>query len=273
MADWPIANDAAQYERSSLASASDYGVTVTSNASANTKGAWAELHAALPFEVQGVYLQVTANSTASDYAIDLGIGAGGSEQVIIANWMVSAVRRMGQSIFWPIHIAKGTRVAARMQSGATASPTLQVNGLFMSAGWGHTPGFSFCETYNFNAANTSVTTGNYDPGGTANTKASYITIGTTTRHIRALNMMFDPRNAAATSAIWRCDIAIGATPDIIFPDLTLINETTMDELGQRAFGPFPVNIPPGTAIKFRAQCTITDATDRIMRHIHMYGMG
>lgn len=272
MADWPIANDAAQYTASSLAGASSYGVNVTANASANTKGTWAEFHPALPFECQGLYLQIPGTNVAAQYSIDIGIGATSAEQVLIADWAVASVRYSGQSLFWPVHIAKGTRVALRSQC-STGGSALQVNGLFMSAGWGHMPGYSSVETYNFSAATTGSTTGNLDPGGTINTKSAYITIGTTVRQIRALNIMLDIRNAAASTYNWRCDVAVGATPDIIIPDLSLLAEITADELSQRTFGPFPVNIPPGTAIKFRAQCSGADATDRLIRNIHMYGFG
>lgn len=271
MADWPVANDATQYERSILSSGSVYGVTVTANASANTKGNWAEMHAALPFECQGFYVQQSSSSAVQQLS-DIGIGPNGSEQVLVANWATATVRASGQSIFFPVYIAKGTRVSMRTQASTGGGGSV-FNMLFMSAGWGHMPGYSFCETYNANTATSGSTTGNLDPGGTANTKSSYITIGTTTKQIRALNIMLDIRNAAATTANWRCDVAVGATPDILIPDLSLLVETTMDDLTQRAFGPFPVSIPPGTDIKFRAQCSITDATDRILRNIHMYGMG
>lgn len=270
MAEWPL-QKAAQYTASTLSGASAYGVNVTTGA-ANTKGStWTELHPALPFECHGIYTVIPGMNTADQYAIDFGIGASTAEQTLIPNWCVAAVRFSAQAMFWPIHIGKGVRVSARAQAG-NATLTLQVHALFMSAGWGGMPGYTFCEVYNF-ASSTTGSTNTFDPGGSANTKPAYITLGTTTRDIRALNVMIDIRNSAASTFNWRWDLAVGATPDIIIPDFPLLSETTSDELGQRSFGPFPVFIPAGTAIKFRAQCSGTDATDRLLRNIHVYGMG
>jgi hypothetical protein len=60
------------------------------------------------------------------------------------------------------------------------------------------------------------------------------------------------------------DVAIGASGSekIILPNLFMTTHTTSDEIAPSVFGPYSVYIPSGTRLAVRAQCSITDATDR-----------
>lgn len=99
------------------------GVTVTSNASAHTKGAWAEISSSSPRDFRGFW--VSTMDTASPpignmfMLIDIGIGAAGSEIVIIPDLFYRYINTSGFGFsfrYFPVPIKAGTRIAARMQA-------------------------------------------------------------------------------------------------------------------------------------------------------------
>jgi hypothetical protein len=270
MPDWPIGGSDGQIMTSSTLTSTTYGVTLTASGSINTKGSWTEMHAAVPYDVSGVYVQVVTNLSGVGYVLDIGIGANPNETVIIPNigWVTSRANYGGPHPFFPIAIAKGTRVSARIQA-TSASAQCIVNLLFLSSGFGSTPPFSRITPYGINLTGQPPTT--IDPGGTANTKGSWVTLPPTTNYIRSLIMLLCMNNAAVTSALWTIDVGIGSTPQIVLADLAMRAETTMDEVTQQVHGPFPLSIPPGLDLKVRAKCSITDATDRLIR-CALYGL-
>ncbi len=99
-------------------------VTVTANATPHTVGAWMELIASNGAETQwlGVTaLNTSASGTDTAALLDIGIGAGGSEVVVVASLPVGfANTTPGYFHLVPLRIAKGARVAARMRATITA---------------------------------------------------------------------------------------------------------------------------------------------------------
>lgn len=267
MADWPLAQSDGQIYEPAVITSSTYGVTPIAGTAA--KGSWVEVHPALPFDVAGFHIQAISNGDAASYVIDVGIGANTAEVVLLADWYFGAPRggQAGQSSFFPVAIPKGKRVALRVRSSTNGSGIVTMM-QFMSAGSVYGPSFSRITTYGISGADTA----DVDPGGSANTKGSWVTVAASVNRIRSMIINFNLINTAATTALWRVDIGIGATPQIVFPDLALAANTTNDELGQQSFGPFPMQIPAGVALKVRAQCNITDATDRVLRICAIYGM-
>ena len=115
------------------------GATVTGNAAANTKGAWAQLIAAAAvtedFWVVGV--QATLNMV-DEYMIDIGFGAAGAEAALITDLPVEmntrAVTAAGETdrihaaacLPYPIKVAANTRIAARLATVGGGSDTADV---------------------------------------------------------------------------------------------------------------------------------------------------
>ena len=100
------------------------GTTLDAGASANAKGAWAELDASTSedidyFVVLAAHNRNTAIGAASNFLIDIGTGAAASETVLVANipynQNIQEQLTTPQAAFFEA-IASGTRVAARCQS-------------------------------------------------------------------------------------------------------------------------------------------------------------
>lgn len=111
-----------------LGVSSNRGVAVNAGASANTKGAWAEITSSTADFIKGLLVQIDENAntilTTGQFLIDIGIGGAGSEVVIIPN-IPAATHSTDDFIayshtdFYPIEIPPGTRIAARCQSSIT----------------------------------------------------------------------------------------------------------------------------------------------------------
>lgn len=102
------------------------GVSIDPGGSANTLGGWTQIVASTNRRARGFVLliggQGNTNTLAGDWLYDVGIGAGGAEQVVLQYWHVN-VRAAGNvhpqphcSPFIPIPIGAGTRIAVRSQS-------------------------------------------------------------------------------------------------------------------------------------------------------------
>lgn len=112
------------------ATATDRGTQISSSATANTKGSWAEIVASTAKDYAGIfgYLGSAGDSGAGNERrlVDIAIGSAGSEQVIIPNWFHSFENLADQNvpfltpIFWT-PIASGTRIAARSQQDLTSN--------------------------------------------------------------------------------------------------------------------------------------------------------
>jgi hypothetical protein len=79
-------------------------------------------------------------------------------------------------------------------------------------------------------------------------------------------------NTARTSCFWLVDFAIGGagSEKIVIPDFLVRGHVSSDDV-YPMWSPFmPMAIPAGTRIAARAQCSITDATDRLIE-VMMYG--
>lgn len=98
------------------------GTLITSNAAANTKGAYATLIASTNFDVWGMMVIFSSSITAAtirNHLVDIAIGAAGSEQVIAANMLAGNAGQGGSpAYFLPLFVPKGTRISARGQDQA-----------------------------------------------------------------------------------------------------------------------------------------------------------
>ena len=109
------------------------GVVLDPGASANTKGAWAQVAAVTSFSYRWMLLDITHPAvlgTSVQWFVDLGIGSGGSEIVAIPDRMMYGNANT-DTFFNPIYsfpcnIPAGSRLAARAQSSYTTATQREV---------------------------------------------------------------------------------------------------------------------------------------------------
>jgi hypothetical protein len=247
----------------------------TANASANTKGTWVETFSATAFDAMGLDISPVGLGTNADRLVDIGIGAGGSELVIIPDLLVQrSGGGRGAHIFFPLKIPEGSRISHRSQA-TTGSATTLVGITLIAGGFvGHHASCSICKSYGPTAADSGGVS--IDPGGTAGTKGAWVQVPTTTTTdpvIRKLVIAFgNQANTARAACHWLLDVAIGAggSEQTILSNLHIKAETN-NMMEPPFIGALPVVIPAGSQISARASCSITDATDRTF-DIAFYGL-
>jgi hypothetical protein len=277
LADWPYniptshvfaADTQVDYTTSNL-------TLITTGAVAHTKTAWSEVCASTPFAVSAFILR-TITYYEGDYFTDVAIGSSGNETIIVNNayggnpYYLSAPRQP-YDFFFPVAIPEGTRISMRVQSIETARDFATQIILIGSAGL-HAS-YSKVTTY---GADTSDTGGvEIDPGAVANTKGSWteITSSTNEQWGGFILTLGGKNNTTRDHTLWLLDLAIGGSGSevILIPDYGIGNVAAMDRVAPVASSFFPVFIPKGTRISVRAQCDLTDATDRLFDVI-IYGV-
>lgn len=247
---------------------SAYGIALTANASNNVKGAYSQLVASTPQDAYGLLIQIQGSST-GDHLIDIAIGAAASEQIIAAN-IVHARQigntRRGSYALIPGFIPSGTRLSAREQCSTGGANALIAIILLPAIGPFSLANLTRMTNY---GGNTTTSGGvSIQPGGTINTKGAYSQISSsTTNPMRWAVLMFgNQANAARANTAnnsWTVDVAIGSAGNetIIVPDV-FIGAGAADSVVVPILVSIPTNIPSGTRVAVRAQCTINDATDR-----------
>lgn len=239
--------------------------TITSGGSANTKAAsYTELLAATTYDSYGLYVALTVNNASRDYLCDIGIGAAAAETALIPDLAYSGnVDTEVRGYACPIFVPGGTRISARCQA-TIGSSGLVVHVVPLPLNRPDRGGLPvFCEAYGAAAGDSGGVS--VDPGATINTKGSYSTLGTTTRRLSYISFGIGGQtNTVRSAATWFMDIALALGSDVVvYPDIPVYAFTTHDTVRPHAIGPFPCDIPSGTVIKARSQCTINDAADRL----------
>lgn len=270
--DWSTLGAAVLNTVGEVASASE-GTNVTPNATANTKGSWTEIVASTPQQADGIWV-IAGFVGIADYLLSIAVGASGSEQTIIDNlYLNGASGGNGETnaYFFPIHIPAGTRIAAQSQASAASMSSVRLEIILLTYDFLQTAPLSRVTTYGAAPADSGGVS--VDPGGTAHTKGAYSEIvASAAAPLRRLLVLFgNQANAARTTCKWLVDIAIGAggSETIVVADL-FVHGSGFELLFPQAVS-FPVSIPAGSRLAVRAQCNITDATDRLFDVI-LYGV-
>lgn len=244
-------------------SASSRGTQITSSASANTKGSYAEIVSSTPNAAAGFVLLLYAESSNNrDHLVDIAIGGSGSEQVIIANlpYCTAGGDSLTMGVYVPIAIPAGTRLAARNQS-SSGSQGLRVEVVLVDAPWGES--LQRSETEGSDTSDSGAAS--VDPGASANTKGSYtqLTASSGIGAKYALIVMGNQAQSARVAAGWLVDIAIGGagSEQVIIPDIEV---GVLANHGVYAVLAIPVRIPAGSRIAARAQCSSNTATVRLI---------
>jgi hypothetical protein len=117
-------------------SSTTLGTAVDPGATASTKGAWVQLSASLTNDLNGFFLCFDVRGATNGTVgggfftyVDVGIGASGSEKVILSNFMVPFYMITGVTMclpghtpYFPIPIRAGQRLAVRAASDTNVSP-------------------------------------------------------------------------------------------------------------------------------------------------------
>lgn len=239
----------------------------------NAKGNWTQLIAALAYDTDWLHVMLHDDNLPNNLW-DIGVGANPNEKVVVSNLLFNG--RGGSEnyghLLLPIHLTKGQRLVARKQS-ATNNGVGYIIAQPMGPTFASGDRFQRCTTYGANTADSGGA--DLDPGGSANTKGTWQQIvASTTNPMRALAVGLGTRGNAVIGVLtrWLIDIGIGANPNekVLIPNIGYIAGTS-EVYGPPLCGPFFVSVPAGTRISARAQCTNTDATDRLL-DIIVYGM-
>lgn len=125
------AGGGATFDYPEQAQTSGATINVAASSTINTKGAWVELIASTTATTDWLSMLIVTQASGTDTSslLDIGIGASGSEQVLIEN-MAAGFMTINATfyspIMLPVRIASGTRIAARSQS-TTASRNVPVS--------------------------------------------------------------------------------------------------------------------------------------------------
>lgn len=231
----------------------------------DTKGAWAELAASTGIDAKTIVIGIIGNAlSGGEWLIDLGIGASGSEVVLIPNILHS------QSVIHPEYycfecdIPSGTRISARAErTGGTTS----LRGAILISDTRIPELSTYAYTTHGQELGSDPIAVTIDPGSTVHTKGAYIELASSVAadcRVIALKMGHDGTNLNRTDALWAIDLAKGAAGSevIVVPDLWFKGDATGDALPTN-----PVVLPgsdfQSQRLSIRARCSITQATDRL----------
>lgn len=262
MPDFSLCGGRNRYENAGSNAADSAAVTITSNAAANTKGPYGQLIASTAFNTTRIFLSYKTSFT-DPFLFDVAVGAAASEQVVIAN-IQGVARDQGVYASLPLYVPAGSRISARCQD-AGGIRAMEIGAVLSGEGFEMQAPLSRVTTYGANTADSGGTS--IDPGGVAHTKGAYSQLSASiTSRIRQLYLAFGEQDdlARATSD-WLLDIAVGAaaSEEIFVPDIYLHLASQLDTFGYGMMGPFPVNIPKGSRLAARSQCSGIDASDRL----------
>lgn len=256
MGDWPLLAGGNVAESDGRVAASSTMVAIT-GAGSYAKGSWAQLIAATEFEADAIIVWAAMAGNQRTGLVDIGIGTGGSEQVLIPNLTVSrAFDAAAEGLFTavlPVRVPAGSRVAARLASAGADSGYAGVT--LIGGGPGVPSGFQRATDYGTNTGAASGTS--VDAGASANAKGSWVQLVASTTHpIRSLLVMAHAAGSSGSAGRHLLDIAIGASnsEEVILANLVVQKSYAW---APGWIGPIPVSIPAGTRIAACAQCSVT----------------
>jgi hypothetical protein len=253
--------------------ASSTGTTLTSNATAGVKGSYVQLIASTAADACWLAVQMRSDSSVGSAALDVAVGAGGSE-VIIANnlWAQDATSQEEVvSYLFPVSIPKGTRVAARVASGTSAGPAFFVTVQLFDGAFTQIEGAAGLDSL---GVTVSTMTATQLTSGAANTKGSFAQlIASTARDYMGLFLVFDNNGISGTpsgTTHFLVDLAIGAAASekVIIPNVQAYWQfaNTVEYKPAGPIGPYWIPIPAGTRISARCQDSVGSNAIFVLAH-------
>jgi hypothetical protein len=249
---WPL-SDAGRSETGGVVAASSVPETLTASGTAHIKGAWTQLIAATDFDVSGIWMMhrdgISVSAVDTSMLIDIGLGAAASERVLVENIAVG-FSGSTRSIFLPVYIPSGERIAARCQS-AVVSETVDAQCLIIGGGWMPGEHGGRATTY---GASTAVSSGTLmATPGAVNTKGAWTELSASTANpIRWLIPCIAPTNNAVLTATGvLVDIGYGSAGNeqVLIADLGARISTS--EVCHTPHVTVPTNLPAGIRLVAR----------------------
>lgn len=267
-----LAGGASKYEVIGADTASSSGTSLTANATPGSDGAWTQISAAIANDWYSFTVEIIDGGAIDDvFLVDIAIGAGGSELVLLADIPVQqqpVIGRMSRTVFWvPLYISKGTRVSARIHRSIKASTVTKVILIGETPNTRALPPYRRATTYGTVLASAIGT--NVDAGAVANTQGSIVEIvSSITNPIRSLLIIPTKPSVlavtASTSNMLELFVGAGGSEVSLIPEfITWRSESISDYSSLSIMGLIPVNLPSGTRISSKARCNVATANDRV----------
>lgn len=223
-----------------------------------SKGAWAEVFASLANDTYGLMIQVHNSATSAanrTYAIDIGVGAAGTETVIIPDLIGSSAATMdargGLWYYFPVFIPAGSRVAARAQGSVTTTVRVNVRAYQQPSNPAMVRTCGYVEELGLTGVVGTAVTG----GTTA--EGAWTLIGTTARDCWwwQIGVQVAVADTAHATACTYFDIARGDGTNfqVIVSDLPFITSTTEDSGKPLMTFGCEAYVPAGSSIYVRGQ--------------------
>jgi hypothetical protein len=255
------------WEPATSIASSAYYISPTAGGGAHAKGSYSTLTASTAFAADGFVFQGVGHSNGlRESLIDLATGAAASETVIVANMYAGHGDNGIASGWWarfPLGVASGTRLSARLQCEVAGTPYhLTVYAYSTDELPSTITGFT---CYGFTSA-TSIPGVSVDPGGTVDTKGSYSTIASSLANkVRAIAIKPTQQNTGSGNCVWKYDVSTGAAASevVLLGDITMGCAFNSDMILDSVVE-LPIEIAAATRIAVRSQCSINDATDRLV---------
>ena len=238
-------------------------VTPSSGGSAHTKGSWVEVTAATAADVYRVaMMHADSQSSGTDTSglLDIGVGAAGSEVVVVPNlavgWAGTVATTQRPTWDLPLFIPKGTRVAVRWQSARTSQALNTYWTLYgpTSATRATPRPAPFTWAY---GPDTSTSRGVTLVPAAANAKGSWVQLtAATDGPIAGLAIGVQGNGLTAMSpGTVLVDIAAGAAGSevVVVPNLQFLTSNIEWVGRQHLLTTYPVDIPAG--VRLAARCS------------------
>lgn len=251
------------------------GIAVSSGATPNTKTSWVEAISSTAYDTSWLLVTLGAGNIGLRFLLDVGVGAAGSETLLVPDLFYSLVTSASPPNAWyllPLAIPRGTRIALRGQSStasgavvamvhAIAGPIIGPSGLRRVEACGIAAGAS---------ALTAI-----DPGAAANTDSAWVELVAATAFAYRWLMVGFGHSAGvvAASTRWLVDIGVGAagSETELVPDLFVHGHTGTDTPAPISLC-FPASVAAGTRISARARSqSASDVTRDI--DVAVWGVG
>lgn len=254
-----------------------FDTTTTDLTTVAANAGWDEVIASTDADADTIYIYCKYTSQGAGAAVEenlisIGVGGAGVEQAIVENiplsGRVSASKT--QDILWfPVQVPAGSRVSVKVDADTATNI-----GIGIKLYKGNEKSFSFSGAKGYGTSGTTYSGTPVDPGGTANTKPTSWTelVASTTETIRGfwIHVGLNENLTIGAASTTFTDIGLGAASSEQTIVLNHYSYVTTDEAGiQSVF--YDIEIPAGTRISARSQCTDIDATDRI-RTVALVGL-
>lgn len=244
--------------------ATSSGVVVTAGANF-TKGNYTEIVSSVPRKCNGVFLTFNCDAPTQRFALDIAIGALGSEIIVVENLPISTISSTYHRIFLPISFNVGQRISVRASTNNTATQNINIM-LGFSGSTILSPELpDRLITCNFNVLTNSAQTF-IDAGAVAHTKGAWTQlINSTPRSISGFLITTtsgDPNGNG--NGIFLIDIGVGSLGEET-PVLTnMFSKSNTSTSSNPTIAPMYVHcpIPAGQRISARAQCNFTSLITR-----------